>query len=205
MRLSKQQSIIIGVAIIGVFFAIGVTSLSKKGGSPSIDIKRSPAVATAISTAAPEAVDMSSRFTLQDFHRSEVRDGRKLWEVKAARGRFFPETNSTHLENADLWLFKDEDSTVFIHADEAVIFLEGVGMKRAEATKAVKIIFNDKVTIETEEAIYDKGSETITAPGKVHISSDSLDVTGEGLHGDVNTKAFRLEQNVESIVKPRKG
>lgn len=208
MRISKKQSMAAGVGIIILFFIIGSFSLRGGGAGPDDDASGSGASSTAAhgaraGAASPAPLDLASRFTLQDFHRSEIRDGKKVWEVKARRGQYFPETNSAALEEADLWLFKDAGEQTALHAAHARLVLSGAALAKAELSDAVTIDYNGKVTIQTDQATYDKSAETVHAPGKVRIESGGLEITGESLQGNITTREFHLERNVESVIKPK--
>jgi lipopolysaccharide assembly outer membrane protein LptD (OstA) len=81
--------------------------------------------------------------------------------------------------------------------------MDGPTLVAAEADSGVTLIYNDKVTVQTEAAQYDKQEEAVIAPGNVHISGDMMDVTGQELHIDVRQQELHIEKNVHSIIKPR--
>jgi len=149
----------------------------------------------------------SSTFVLNDFHRSETKDGRKLWEIRAVKGQYFPERNEAKLHDAKLWLYKNEnpDNVITLDATEALISFEGPSLDKAVLSKGVTVVQGGKIKIETDDATYKSKERTIFAPGFVRITSDLIQITGEVLHGDLETQEFKIEREVSSVITPKKG
>ena len=171
---------------------------------PIVPSNQTPRVDPQVSALIEQATGEGSKFMLKDFHRSEMRAGKAVWEIKGSEGRYFPETNSATVSDAVLTLHRSHDHHVQLTAREVTIFLQGPGLKNAEAKGAVVITYDETTTLKTEFARFDNETGKITAPDKVRIEGESLDLTGIGLDGDLNAKEFRLAREVTTVLKPRK-
>lgn len=196
MYLSKRQSIVIASSLLGLFF---LATYFASRGSVVIPLAREKRVATGID----EEIKGSSMFTLNNFERSEVRNGKKVWEVKAVEGQYFPEQSAAKVTSAKVWIYGENNEVITIEADSATLHLSGVSLSRAELKGSVRLIRNEEVTVETESALYDADKQTVTAEGEVKLSSSSIDVSGTGLSVDIASKNIELASNVSSVVKPR--
>ncbi len=149
-------------------------------------------------------LDVSSKFVLGEFHRSEVRDGKKVWEIKASQGKYHPEKGSALLNEARLWMFKKDGSSIELFSHNAEIFFQGAELSRADVSSDVKLIYNNDVTVETDEAHYVKADDTVLAPNKVVIKSNNTEVRGEDMRVQVEEQIITLSRNVETFINPVK-
>lgn len=215
MKITRNQSLVLAVSIIALFFLIGVLFLpSDEGQIPLANFDLPPPeptaesapveVASAVSPA-PEASPTvgSSKFTLQEFHRTEIRDGKKLWEAKGTQAQYFPESNSALVKQAQIWIYRPDGKVVTLTAGQALLHLEGAGLKGADAEHGVVIVYDQEERLETEKLIYLKKDNSIFAPGLVTITGKILDVSGEVLRGNLESNNFTLEKNVETVLKPK--
>lgn len=208
MRLTKQQSYVLAAGIVVTFFLSATLLLRSE--HQTITVTPQPTqthvaeLTIPVATKASETPQGASLFALNEFHRSESKDGKKVWEVKAARGEYFPENNSAKIHAATLWFFRNEKDVVELHADHATLFLDGAALKRAEAFDGVRLLYNNEVTVEAQRATYDKLNDTVVAPGPVRILSDTLDVSGKDMLVKLSEKVVTISSEVESVVKPKK-
>ena len=193
MRLSRTQSLFGGFGTLLLFFLLASLFISR---TPKTFKSTLPAV-QAVKT---EGGAVS--FELGQFHRSETKEGKKLWEISAARGQYFPETNTARIFDATLFLFKDQ-KTIELKAGEALVHLSGATLTKAEIFHGVTLTY-DKGRLETDQAVYDREHETVTAPGYVKIFNPSSESTGYSLQGDLQTNQFFLEHDVHTIFHNRK-
>lgn len=160
-------------------------------------------VATSNDPVKNETQGNESKFVLNKFQRSETRDGKKIWEVDAKRGQYFPESNSAKLEDALLYFYKDDGSSLELTAQEAKLNFSGTSLISAEGYKGVTLV-NSEVKMQTEQATYDHDKQRIFAPGFVTIKGDLIDVSGYKLEMNMQSKEIKLNENVESLIRPKK-
>jgi LPS export ABC transporter protein LptC len=144
----------------------------------------------------------TSPFTLNQFQRSEMKDGKKIWEVKAAQGQYFPSESRATVRNAELYVYSKNGEQVTLWADSGDLYLSGPSLSRAEVQGRVRVVRNDELTITTERALYDKEKNLVHIPGSVKIESAQFDVSGEEMTVDLESRVVRLSKNVETVVRP---
>lgn len=198
MNLTRTQSVTLAIATLALFFGVSLLLIKQSRQQVVPRIKDMVEFSTA-SSAAPE----QSSFVLNNFHRSETRNGKLVWEVDAKRGQYFPETNTAKLEQAKLWLYSEKGTATVLDTAGATLYLKGVGLDKAEAFGGVVMVHNNKVTITTDQAVYDKSNELVTAPGIVKIKGELIEVTGKGLEVKLDNQEARLLNNVESVIRPK--
>ncbi len=211
MRLTKKQSKLLAVGILAVFFLV-VFSLVQSKKLPS---KSTPSIPTpTYPSGAPTPIvnldpEKKSQFSLTDFNRSEVKDGVKVWEIKASLGEYFPGQSALRLTNSVLWLYSTKAPTsttqqvTEIHADSAVVTITGTTLDAAELTGHIKILYGDNLTMTTERAIFDKQTSTVVAPEHVTISGTGYSIEGEGLTLHTETRNAVLSKNVRTLLNQK--
>lgn len=225
--MSRSLSILLAVAVLIAFFATGVFYIRKNdraktptdspasqeqaGSEKQMLSEAGSGIAQSLRDEARRADSAQKSngekappsFFLEDFHRSEVRDGEKVWELKAAQGRYIPETQQAEVIDALLWVYKNDGSTTALEAGKARLQLEQSSLLRAKASKGVKVIYNDDVVITSKTAVYDNEKGTIRSPGNTFIEHEAIDIQGEDLHIDIESKVATLRNNVNSVIKPK--
>jgi LPS export ABC transporter protein LptC len=211
LRVTRKQSITLGLGLLGAFFALSVgiiinqsssripasASLSKE----EIEGAAAPPVETPLSpnsTPAPAA-----GFVLNEFHRSLVRDGKTLWEVFGKKGRYNPLGNVAEVEEPRLTVSRKEDGNATLSASRAVLTLSGTELAGAELFENVVVTYKDDTTLRTSHAIFDQATNTVQIPTRVEIDSKMLLITGSALDADLNAQEFKITKGVKTVIKPR--
>jgi len=195
MRLRRRQSQIIAGAVLVLFFVVA-TLLARTNSEQNTQISLALPNATPTPTPEPVAPSEGSRFMLKDFHRSETRDGKTVWEVRATQGQFFPEEQQAKLREATIWVYRKNGDILQLRAKEALLKVQGAALLSAHASGGVVAIMNATTTLETESAVYDKDSNKIFAPGAVKIVNERAEQNGIGLEGNLETRAFKISKDV---------
>lgn len=197
MKLTRYQSLALAGGTLVLFFMLSVFLSPKSEISSHADLSMS-----ALPTAVADTT-AASRFVLGTFERSETRDGKKLWEIKAQRGEYFPESNSAAVEDALLTLYR-ENKPVELQAARATITLSGTSLTKADLTGGVKMVYLDQnVTVETPSAVIDMSANEVSAPGSVLVSGPDFEMHGNKFEGDLKSHNFRLSERVTTILRPR--
>ncbi len=200
MHLTKRQSWAYAAATLVLFFILGNILLARQE-RRGIPVEQPQG--TAASPAASPGPGPEGALTLNEFHRSETRNGQKLWEVKATRGRYFPEDRKAVLEDAHLWFYKAEGETITLHAEAAEIFFDQASLSRALLSRGVSLMMNDSLQIETDSAEYDNNTKHVFAPGAVSIKNERTEIHGKELKADLESRAFTLAHEVTTTIKGR--
>lgn len=178
-----------------------LTALLLSSGGQSPVIESQPIDQPAPGAASEEPA--SGAVMLKDFHRSESKDGQLVWEVRSARGQYFPLSNSAKVEDALVQLYRKDGSAVKVAAGEAVLEMDGAELSRVQASRGVKLVYNSEFIVDTEAAVFDRATNRITAPGEVRITSSMIDTTGIGLTADLEKRTASLDKEVQSVIKAR--
>ena len=200
IHLSRRQSILLASGLIAAFF-LALWLLSRQNSPPSLP-QRSVEVTTP--TPAPQTTaGANAQFLLNDFHRSETKNGQKIWEVKASRGQYFPDKQMAEVFEADVWVFRDKGEQVFLKAPEATLGFEASALTKAFFPKSVHVVYNDKVTLDTSAATYDKSSNSVFSDTTVTIVSDMMDLTGARFTADLTQNKVVFSGGVTTVIKPQ--
>lgn len=218
MNLTRSQSLTIAIGSLGLFFALGILVVQNRSQGrisvSTVRLSQEAAVETDANTEQEAVTDLPSAaksqsgeesgFILKNFHRSEVSDGQKIWEITADTGRYFPESNSIALSRASLTLYRKNGDVIKIDADQALVKLVGSALVGADASGNVVITKNgSEVTIKTDQASYNKIEQIVTTPGFVSIDTEAMEVSGSRLTIDLEKNEALLAEDVETLVKPR--
>jgi LPS export ABC transporter protein LptC len=200
-NISRRNSLVLGVGIIALFFASGILMLlnsnSEVAEKEAIKNKAQP-------VEEHEKPNLSAPVTMSRFERHEIKDGKKLWEVTAEKGRYLPLANSAELEQSKLVFFRKDDSVIKLTSNNAKIIFSGTELKRAEVSGGVELIYNEKVKITSNTAVYDKTEDKIVVPGEVNIESENVDLSGKDLTAYVSKHEVFLASDVSTMIKPKK-
>lgn len=150
-----------------------------------------------------EQGDLQAKVVIGEFQRSETKDGKKLWELYATEGRYYPDENRAELSKPRLTVYKDNEE-IHLTSDSATAKLKGTGIESVRAIGSV-VVYSDKrkMHLTTEEAQVYKDENKIFAPKKVVIDTPMLTVEGEDLEGQLDVKKFTLKKNIRTTIKPR--
>ena len=202
IHLTRRQSLFLASALIAFFFlALWLLSRApaKRSTYPTLP------VASIAPTATPEplATSSSAQFLLNEFHRSEIRGGRKIWEIKAKNGQYFPEKQAAEIHSADVWLFRENGEEIFLQAPEARLGFDGSTLKDAFFPSTVHVVYNNQLTVDTSTATYDKSTEIIQSNHPVSIESELLHIDGNAFVAHVDQKSIFISGGVKTVIKPR--
>jgi LPS export ABC transporter protein LptC len=226
MAITRRQSLIISGSALLLFFAVGALFLrSSRTGMPITKVAQQDAAsgATAASSSSasmqpvsnpesPEPQPVTSQdssqatstgvFTMHEFHRSEVRDGRKLWEVKGSQAHYNPESSTVTIADADLLLLGKNGKEGQLRTKQATLFMQGPTLAKAHLEKGVTAIYDQQYTLTSEEAVCDRVANTVVIPGQVKIESAGMELSGDSLKGDIDAQSFVITGNVVTVIKP---
>lgn len=196
MRLSRRHSFMISGAVLIIFFSgVFLIQSLKKGG-----VK----IATPVGDATLSIGEDGPKAVLENFDRSESKNGKLLWRIKAKKGELLTEKNQATVFEPELTLSRDDAKPVFIQSKKAFLEFGGSNLQKAHLTESVYVTQeNPNFTMKAEDAIYDEKAQQLRVPSKVEIDSDSIAITGDSLTGDLQTSTFTVVGNVKSVIKKR--
>ena len=146
-----------------------------------------------------EKSDRSGKLELQDFHRVEVRDGKPAWEVIAKNARYFPDEEVTHVNQANVTIYREDGEPVSISSRAAKLHLSEGALRKAELEGGVRVLAQSNVRIDAEYAVYDLQRKQILVPEAVEITGDGFEVRGIGLEFEIDKQIVKLQKQVYSF------
>ena len=200
INLSKPQSIIIAVVILTLFFTISILASSWRNGSSGISrVEPNHSRDTVSTSPAPDG----STLTMGEFHRSEVKDGRTVWEVNGIKGSYSPSTNTAAIEKAVVLLYGKSRDIIEMRSVNAKMSLTGTSIQSVRGYDGVIVKYGDSLTVETQEATFDQTSNMVEVPTHVKISTDSMEITGDKMTLNATTKDVTVVGGVKTVIQPR--
>jgi len=216
MHITKRQSKIFSVVALVGFVFLGIVlwqssipqnDQSKlKDSEPASPNSSEQAVSKNVKKkdgeSVPEPID--SKFTLQNFHRSETKDGEILWELSGSEAEYFTETNSIVISDCFLLFFTEDQKKIELQSDTARLVLKDNQPTKVQAKGSVELRYDNKITIKTERAIYTSKDNLVTSPGKVDIIGEGFRTEGHKMKAYLNREEFQLSRDVRTHIDPTK-
>jgi LPS export ABC transporter protein LptC len=215
LHLTRKQSLWLGLGLLGAFFLGSAITIYRRN---SI---RVPTQSTALlkeviegptnPTPAPvESADINQTptagvgFTLNEFHRSLVKDGKIVWEIRGEKGKYDPGQSKARIDKPDLNVVRENGDTIHLTANQADLELTGTQLSAAELFDHVVAVYNKDTTVTTERAIYDEKKGTVEIPVPVNLDSPMFALTGNKLLAKLDSQEIFITNGVSSVIKPRK-
>jgi LPS export ABC transporter protein LptC len=146
----------------------------------------------------PEAVQW-----IQNFHRIEIRDGKKAWELIADEAQYLQEREQVVVRNPRTTLYMKDGEKVTVSGNHGTVeFANGKDLRKAVLHDNVEVHLRDFV-IRADEAVYERSTEKIVATGPVTIVGTELKVAGNDMTVYVKDSRFELGKSVRVTLLPK--
>lgn len=199
IRISKRQS---WVLASGAFLAFALSAILLLQNRKSLTVRiNTPSTSGTISV---EGSVLRPQIVMSEFHRTETKNGKTSWEIKAKQGAYDASAKLAKLEQATLWLFRDNGEVVKIVAPSALVTIDGNTLTKAHISGGVELQLSTNLKATSDEALLDRVTNTLSVPGKVKIERDRITLQGRGLDVDIENQVFKLARNVETVIQPVK-
>lgn len=154
--------------------------------------------------------DLTSGFTLENFSRSENKDGKKVWEISGEKGLISTSGDKARIEKTRLSFFREDNSEVILTAPKADLRIEGGLVNLANLSggvfvEQVKEIENGKVqdySASSASATFDRMGNVVTTNSTTTINSRVVTLTAGALRADLTSKKVFFLKGVETIIRP---
>lgn len=214
LRLTRKQSLWLGIGCLAAFFVVSLVTIYQRNAT------RVPTVAGALNKetiegpstplATVDAVLNSQTpvaglgFVLNEFHRSLVKDGKTVWEIRGERGKYDPLQSKAQIAKPDLHVTRDNGDTVHLTADRADLQLSGTQLSSAELFDNVVAVYKGDTTLTTSRAIYNEKDGTVEIPVPLRLDSPMFALSGNRLFAKLDSQEIFVTNGVTSTIKPRK-
>jgi LPS export ABC transporter protein LptC len=145
----------------------------------------------------------SSLLHANDFRWTQVKDGRKQWELTAQEGSYSQDRSHLFLRGTVLHAVGEDGHEVVLHAAQAVLELIGNQVARADMSGGLTINYSG-FEVDTPSAIFFPDQDRLSANGPVHIRGQGINADGVGMEAHLRGKLFTLEHSVTTEMTPVK-
>ncbi len=187
--ISRKHSLSVAVGSLVLCLLCGVVLL--KG-------KRAPVVGFGAGSEELLSLPASSTVSLSDFHRSESKDGKLVWDVTAVRGEYYPESGRANLKTPAIQLFSEKGSSVTIKAPVGLVLLENQVLREARVTGGARVVHQGGVVVESPELTYSTGTKEISTDKTATITGSGVVTTGNIMSFHTGTQKLRLSNGVRT-------
>lgn len=194
IHLTKKQSILISLLIIACFFGLSLFLISHNS-SPSL-VNQTQTRPTTDLTESQDSEDGQSIFALKNFYRSETKMGKKLWEIKAKSGEYFPANNKARITDATIFFYQDNGDIIRLDTHSADLILDNGSLTKAVTNSHTVIHYNQEMKISTDQLTYDKTTNLISSNSRTTITRGDLIIEGDSLLANLDTQEISLKNNV---------
>lgn len=138
---------------------------------------------------------------VKSFHRSQIENGRKTWEISGDEAGYFKADEKAVIQRPKLNFYQDDGQVVSATGKQGEVFLSNGELQKVILSGSVEISYQ-KSSFTTNELIYLHGSNQVLAPGKVRATLDGLEVEGANMELWIKEERLTLDRNVKTIIHP---
>jgi LPS export ABC transporter protein LptC len=142
---------------------------------------------------------------IKDFHRAQVEEGRKVWEVFGEEAIYHKAEGQLLLKKPHVFFYQKDNTTVEATGDRGTLWLEdGQGdMQKAQLLGDVEVDFRGYI-LKTGEILYFKSKNQMVLPGQVSVRGAGMELDGSHMEVSLDDDKMRLSQGVRTKVEPDK-
>jgi len=180
--------VLIVAALVGVGYLLHASLKAQK--SKQVD-------SSALEGMLPDAVQW-----IQNFHRIEIRDGKKAWELEADEAQYLQGQNQVVVRKPRTTLYMKDGEKVTVTGDQGTVEFVGKDLQKAMLHDSVEIHVRGFV-VRAGDAVYDRTADKIVAKGPVTIEGAELQVAGNDMTVFVKESRFELDKPVRVTLSPK--
>jgi LPS export ABC transporter protein LptC len=138
---------------------------------------------------------------MKEFRRVKTRQGKPVWEVKAADAQYFDDEGTIVVRAPEVvFFFDDGKRRATLSGAEGRLKLAGQELETVNVHGDVHVTLDDLV-FRAAEASYDRERDLISAPGAVTITGNAIDVQAQGMEVLVTPQQLRLLAQVQTVLR----
>jgi len=119
---------------------------------------------------APEA-----EMKLTDMEYSEMRDGRRMWSLKASEARYYQESRKTLLKSVHLTFYSKNGDVGYLESEEGVLYAE---TKNIELWASVRVNMPHGYSFVTERALFEQSRNIIRSEEPIRLTGPEIQLEG---------------------------
>ena len=142
-----------------------------------------------------------SALEVKDFYRTQVKEGRKLWEIAGEEARYLKKEKEALIKKPRMVFYHKNGEAMEVKGDEGHLFFTGQEMDRVHIQGAMQVNYSGFV-LQANELFYEKGKDRVFLPGKVTVKGKGLELEGIGMEISLQDEKLRLHQQVKTKIEP---
>ena len=144
-----------------------------------------------------------SALQMQDFHRSKIEDGRKVWEIFGDEAQYFKDQKEAVIKKPRFFYYDKKGEVAETFGDEARIYMNEKELEKLVLKGGIQVSFQGYV-LNSEEASYLPAKDQIVLPSRTKVVSEGLELEGSSMEVELEGKKIRLVNNVKTKIEPQK-
>ena len=197
IKIRKIQGIFLLFAVAFFLFLVAAIVSRSTGRSSLWGSERDTSLSESLPL--PKVSDNNqSEIHLQDFHRVEVKEGRKLWELRAKDAKYFASEGVTQVNEAAMIIYRPEQPAVNVSSRSAKLYLEGESLSRVELEGDIVVAIDNSIEMRSGLAFLDMTQRLLRAPAHATLAGPGYEVQGVELEVDIDQQNVRFYRDVES-------
>ncbi len=143
---------------------------------------------------------------IKDFHRSQVENGRTVWEVFGEEARYLKADKEVVVKKPRFIFYQKKDGdTVEVSGNEGRLWLDNEQgeIEKMQLQGKVQVSYQ-RFVLNSEEVVYLKSKNEITLPGKVVVKGDGMELEGVGMQIALDDEKLRLLAQVKTKIEPER-
>jgi LPS export ABC transporter protein LptC len=138
---------------------------------------------------------------VKNFHRSNIEDGRKTWEISGDEAGYFKAEEKAVIQRPKLSFYQKNGDVISARGNQGQVFLSNGDVRKVVLSGAVEIHYQ-KMSFLTDELIYLHASNQVIAPGKIRATFEGIEVEGSEMELSLTEERMKLKQSVKTIIQP---
>ncbi len=143
-----------------------------------------------------EIVKTGVNVSIEDFHLTEEKEGKKQWELSADKAEVVNSKGITRLRNIEMNFFQKNGDELFVSADKGIIQNSN---KNIELIGNIKVSNLDGYILTTEKLKWTSDKKTILSDEKIEITGVDLNIIGKRMAVDVEKEILEIYGGVKVL------
>lgn len=138
---------------------------------------------------------------VKNFHRSNIEEGRKTWEIWGDEAGYFKADEKAVIQRPKLRFYQENGEVISAIGRQGEVFLSGGELQKVVLTGAVEITYQTMRFL-TEELLYFRERNHVISPGRIRATLDGIELEGAGMELSITEERMQLQQNVKTTIQP---
>jgi len=138
---------------------------------------------------------------VKNFHRSNIEDGRKTWEIWGDEAGYFKAEEKAVIQRPRLKFYQENGEVISAQGRQGEVFLGDGQLQKVVMTGAVEITYQTMKFL-TDELVYLRASDHVISPGRIRATFDGIELEGAGMELSITEERMKLQQDVKTTIRP---